>query len=196
MNTVVIRTEVHAGMSVRDLLQQVRERCWESYEHQDVPYELVVEQVQRERDVRRPGLFEVMFSLQQGAAGQLELAGLAVSGVEVETETARYELTLTVSEIEEELVGRLEYRTDLYEAARMERMAQHYEQLLAAMAADVEAPVWGLKFLSAAEEREQVEEWNRTAREFPRESSIAEQFELQVAHAGGGGSRQFTVRTG
>jgi amino acid adenylation domain-containing protein len=180
VNTLVIRTEVRAGMTVRDLLQEVRERCWESHEHQDVPYELVVEQVQRERDVRRPGLFEVMFSLQQGSAGQLELAGLAVSGIEVETETARYDLTLTVTELGEDLVGRLEYRTELYEAERMQRMAQHYERLLTEMA-DVEAPVWGLKLLSPAEEGEQVWEWNRTAREFPRESSIAEQFELQVA---------------
>ncbi len=181
VNTVVIRTTVKGEATVRQLLQQVRERCWEGYEHQDAPYDLVVEQVQRERDVQRPGLFEVMFSLQQGAAGQLELAGLGVSGVEVESEKAHHDLTLIMSEIGEELVGRLEYRTDLYEAERVRRMAQHYEQLLAATAANVEAPVWGLKFLSAAEEREQVEEWNRTAHAFPRESSIAEQFELQVA---------------
>jgi amino acid adenylation domain-containing protein len=180
VNTVVVRVEVGAETEVRELLRGVRERCWEAYAHQEAPYEVVVEAVQRERDLSRHGLFEVMFALQQGEVGELELGGLEVAWEEVGNERARYDLTLTLSETEGELEGQLEYRTDLYERERMERLLEHYERVLAGMVGDVEARVRGLKLLSAAEEREQVEEWNETRREFPRESCIQELFEAQA----------------
>jgi non-ribosomal peptide synthetase component F len=165
---------------VRELLRAVRERCWEGYGHQDVPYEVVVEEVQRERDLSRHGLFDVMFALQQGEVGELRMAGLEVEWLEVGSETARYDLTLTMSAVGEEIVGRLEYRTDLYEQERMERMVGHYEQVLQGLVGDAEAPVWGLKLLSEGEEREQIEEWNATRVEYGRERCIPELFEEQV----------------
>ena len=92
----------------------------------------------------------------------------------------RYDLTLTLSDGREELGGRLEYRTELYGQERMERMVRHYEQVLAGLVADVEAPVWGLKLLSEAEEQEQLVEWNGKRVEYRRESRVEELFAEQA----------------
>src|SRR6185437_5948707 len=107
----------------------------------------VVEELQPERDMSRSPLFQVMFVLQNAPLGELQLPGLKLEPLEVEQETAKFELTLTLMETEAGLVGWCNYRTELFDATTIERMLEHLQVLLEAAVADPEACAVALPYL-------------------------------------------------
>jgi len=130
VNTLVLRTDLSGDPSFRQLLGRVRETTLGAYAHQDLPFEKLVEELRPQRDVSRPPLFQVSFILQNAPWSKPELAGLEASLVGVEHQTAKFDLSVSLGERGQKIVGGLEYNTDLFEAATIERMAGHYRQLL------------------------------------------------------------------
>jgi amino acid adenylation domain-containing protein len=182
VNTLVLRTRIDATMSFREQLQQVREVCLGAYAHQDVPFEMVVEELQPERDTSRSPLFQVMFVMQNAPQGKLEMpAGLKLEPLEVELEATKFELTLMVMETEAGLVGQCSYRTELFEETTIARMLDHWQVLLDAAVADPEARVMALPYLTEREQHMLLEGWNETSRDYPREECVHELFERQAA---------------
>jgi amino acid adenylation domain-containing protein len=184
VNTLVLRTELNWEESTGEMLGRVRETVLEGYEHQDVPFEKLVEELRPERDLSRTPLFQVMFVVQSragsGESRGLELGGLKITGVEATSRTEKFEMTLAAEEKEGKIGGELSYRRDLYEESSMRRLVSHYENLLGEMVRDAQRPVGQLAMLNREEREQVVYEWNRTEREYPREQVVQELFEAQV----------------
>src|SRR5215213_7516873 len=125
VNTLVLRTDLSEGPTFKELLRRVRETALEAYAHQDVPFEMLVEELQPERNLSHAPLFQVMFVLQNARDQKLELPGLRLVPLEMDSETAKFDLTFSLSEAEEGLRGTIEYSTDLFNGETIERLAAH-----------------------------------------------------------------------
>jgi amino acid adenylation domain-containing protein len=181
VNTLVLRTDLSGDLSVRELLGRVREVCLGAYGHQDMPFEKLVEALQPQRDLRRTPLFQTMFLVQNGAAAALELPGLQLQSLESGGNTVEFDLTLSLSDdLLNGIFGQLSYRTELYEAETMARLAESYQRVLRAIVAEPGRQVSEVQLLSTAERRQILEAWNDTRREYRGAETIAELFEAQV----------------
>jgi amino acid adenylation domain-containing protein len=181
VNTLVMRTELSGNSAFGELLKQVRGVALDAYEHQDIPFEKLVEELQPERNPSHHPLFQVMFVLQNAPQEALSLPGLTVNRLPVDIGTAKFDLTLTLTETEESLNGSLEYNPDLFDASTIERMVGHFQTLLAGIVVDLETPVSQLPLLTAAERQELLFDWNDSQVDFPSEVCIHQVFEVQVA---------------
>ena len=162
------------------LLAQVRETTLQAYEHQDVPFEQVVEALQPQRSLSHSPLFQVMFVLQNAPMGEVELPGVTLCQLERASTIAKFDLTLSITETSQGLVGEWEYNTDLFDGSTIERMAGHFQNLLSAIVENPLAPVSELPLLSAAERHQLLVEWNDTAAVYPKDQCIHQLFEEQV----------------
>jgi amino acid adenylation domain-containing protein/FkbM family methyltransferase len=180
-NTLVLRSEVSGNLSFRELLKQVRATALSVYAHQDLPFEQLVELFQSDRNLSHHPLFQVMFVLQNAPMPPLKLSGLTLLNVDLENETAKFDLTLAMTETEDgRLGGSLEYDTTLFENARIKRMAQHFEMLLAGIVADPEQPLATLPLMTEEEKQQSLIEWNTTAVANRSHLGVHELFEAQV----------------
>jgi amino acid adenylation domain-containing protein len=180
VNTLVIRTDLRATPTFRELIRRVQEVTLGGYAHQDVPFEKLVEELQPERDLSHSPLFQVAFALQNAPIPQLELAGLALSPLETESITTKFDLVFSLEEKEQGLQGVAEYNTDLFDRATVERMTKHFGALLEAGAANPDQRIDRLQMLTRAEQSQLLEEWNRTAADYPSHKCIHHLFEEQV----------------
>jgi amino acid adenylation domain-containing protein len=170
VNTLVLRTDLSGNPSFRELLGRVRDVCLPAYDHQDVPFEKLVEELQPPRDLSRSPLFQVMFVLQNAPRTSMQLGDLTLSRQEADRNvTSRYELTLSVTESHRGLGVMVKYKTDLFDSATMKRFLQHYGALLAAAVAHPEKPLSALTLLDARERSQVLHEWNQTDADFPRD---------------------------
>ncbi|MCY1078721.1 non-ribosomal peptide synthetase [Archangium lansingense] len=180
INTLVLRSHLSDGSSFRELLSQVRTTTLAAYEHQDVPFEKLVEVLQPTRDLSRSALFQVMFTLQNTPSGELQLPGLTLSPVEQEGTTAKFELSLTLGEGPDGFGGALTYNTDLFEEATAARMMRHFQVLLEAIAAHPHTALRDLPLLTSEERQQVLLAWNDTRADFPRESTLHSLFQAQA----------------
>jgi non-ribosomal peptide synthetase component F len=156
VNTLVLRMELSGEMSSRELLGQVRDVCLGAYGHQDVPFERLVEELQPERSLSHSPLFQVAFGLDNAPRRVLELPGLRISGVESADDVVRFDLTLWMLEAAGELSGRWTYRTELFDAERVEQMSRQFERLLESLVANPEARVETLEMFTEAEKEQKA----------------------------------------
>jgi amino acid adenylation domain-containing protein/non-ribosomal peptide synthase protein (TIGR01720 family) len=180
VNTLVLRTRLEGNPSFSELLNQVRQLTLEAYEHQDVPFEQVVEALQPQRHLNHSPLFQVMFTLQNAPTGQLELPGLTLTPLEIETAIAKFDLTLSMQETPEGLIGIWEYNSDLFEADTIARMALHFQTLLEAVVANPQQQIASLPMLADKERHQLLVEWNDTTTDYPTSQNIHQLFEQQV----------------
>ncbi|NLG50016.1 MAG: amino acid adenylation domain-containing protein, partial [Chloroflexi bacterium] len=181
VNTLVMRGDLSGQPGFRDLLKRVRETALGAYAHQDVPFEMLVEQLQPQRNMSHTPLFQVAFSLQNTPAVQRELPGLTLKAMSLESGTAKFDLTLVMAETDEGLAGSVEYNTDLFEAETIRRMVGHLQTLLEGIVAAPDCSVARLPLLTADERRQVLAAWNETTRPFPGERCMHELFEEQAA---------------
>ena len=165
VNTLVLRVRLSHVMTFRELLKQVRETALEAYAHQDLPFEKLVEELQPERILSHSPLFEVMFHLQNAVTESLSLSGLRVSQLEVEAQTAKFDLSLSIAESNAGLIGALNYNTDLFDTASVERTAGHFERVLEAAVANPDEQISRLQMLSDAERDQVLSQWNDRPRD-------------------------------
>ena len=156
VNTLVLRVEVNGEMSSRELLGRVREVCLGAYGHQEVPFERLVEELRPERSLNHSPLFQVAFGLDNAPREELQLPGLKLSGMESENEVVRFDLTLWMTELAGELSGRWMYRTELFDAERVQRMSRQLERLLENMVANPEARIETLEMFTEAEKEQKA----------------------------------------
>jgi len=179
VNTLVLRTDLSGDPSFRELLQRVRETTLGAYAHQDLPFEKLVEALQPERNLSHSPLFQVMFALQNAPLEALALPGLHLELSEIESNTARFDLTLSLVDTEQGLLGRLEYNSDLFDPATIDRMLGHFQTLLVGIVADPNQSLATLPLLSTAE-RQQFLAWNGTQADYPQDQCLHQLFEAQV----------------
>jgi len=181
LNTLVLRTDLSGAPSFRELLARVRATALAAYDHQDTPFELLVETLQPTRDMSRAPFFQVMFDLQKAQLGRLELAGLAFEQLQVDIGTAKFDLALSMEEDAERLYGYLNYNTDLFAHETITAMLAHFETLLRAIVADPAQSIAALPLLTASETA-QLLAWSHESSPAPRPyQSIVAQIAQQAA---------------
>jgi amino acid adenylation domain-containing protein len=180
VNTLVIRTDLSGNPEFKTLLLRIKEETLQAYAHQDVPFEKIVEELQPERNLSHNPLFQVMFVLQNAPMGNLELPNLSLTPLELEQVTAKFDLTLSMSETKEGLQGIWEYRTDLFDVATINRMVGHLQTLLESIVANPQQRIAELPLLTKLEQHQLLVEWNNTQTEYPQDKCIHQLFESQV----------------
>ncbi|MEG4330816.1 amino acid adenylation domain-containing protein [Microcoleus sp. AT9_A2] len=182
VNTLVLRTDVSGDPTFRELLQRVREVTLGAYAHQDLPFEKLVEELQPDRSLSYNPVFQVMFQLQNNPMPPLDLPGLTLSLLDVETNTTQFDLSLDLEELGERLQASVEYSTDLFDRATITRMLGHLQTLLEGIVPNPEQRLWSLPLLTAVE-KQQLLEWNNTFAQYPQDKCIHQLFEEAVSRS-------------
>jgi amino acid adenylation domain-containing protein len=184
VNTLALRTDVSGSSTFRSLVRRVKDVALGAYAHQDLPFEKLVEELNPERDTSHSPVFQVMFIMQNLPRETPALSGLTITRVPMPAVTAKYDLTLFLTETATGLNCWFEYNTDLFDAATIERMAAHFETLLKGIVANPEQRIGELPLLTALQRAQLLTEWNDTAVDFGRDECIHTLFEEQVERNG------------
>ncbi|MGH9362500.1 MAG: condensation domain-containing protein, partial [Thermoanaerobaculia bacterium] len=154
VNQLVLATDLGGDPTFRELLGRVREVALSAYAHQDLPFEKLVEELQPERDLGRPLLFQVKVEVQSATPPLPDLAGLTLTPLEIDRGVVRYDLHLSLTETGGGLAGWLQYSTDLFDPPAADRIARDFERLLERVLADPDARLSALTADLAASARE------------------------------------------
>ncbi|MCA1006191.1 amino acid adenylation domain-containing protein [Rhodococcus hoagii] len=180
VGTLVLRSDVRPDLTFAQLLADVRAADLAAFEHADVPFERLVEILDVERSQSRHPLFQVMLTLQNLAPASLELPGLSVSGVDVDSVAAKFDLQVTLSESADGLSVDLTYATDLFDESTMRVFGERFRRVLAAVTSDPAVVVGDVELLDETERVQVLERWNATARPVD-DSTLVDLFDAQVA---------------
>jgi amino acid adenylation domain-containing protein len=180
VNTLVLRTDLSGAPGFTTLLQRVKKSTLEAYEHQDVPFEKLVEVLSPERDMSRSPLFQAMFALQNAPYSTLHLGSATLERFDVRTVAAQFDLTVAMAEMADGMQCSIEYCTDLFEAATITRWIEQFKVLLGGIVANPEQSIAALPLLSSSERRQLLDEWNRTEANYPRERCLTDLIEEQA----------------
>jgi amino acid adenylation domain-containing protein len=178
INMLVMRTDLGGDPLFTDLIRRVRETTLGAYAHQDLPFEAIVSALRPERDASRTPLFQVVLT-EQTDARVPDLPGLGAAHLSPTSRVARFDLSMNYLDTPDELSLGVEYSTDIFEAATIERLFRHFETLLRAIAENPDRRLSELPLLETEERRRMLVEWNRTELDYPRKC-IHQLFEERV----------------
>ncbi|HEX7240168.1 MAG TPA: amino acid adenylation domain-containing protein, partial [Longimicrobiaceae bacterium] len=184
INTLALRARLGADPTWSGLLEQVREETLGAYNHQDLPFERLVEELGVERSLTHTPVFQTTLTLNlfDGESSEpLELGALGLGSFGGGGGVAKFDLDLVFADAGEGLGGTLIYKRALFEAATMSRLAGHLETVLEAMVADPRQRLSELSLLRGAERVQVLEEWNATDRPYPAAPLLPERFAAQAA---------------
>ncbi|MEO3860228.1 non-ribosomal peptide synthase/polyketide synthase [Acrocarpospora sp. B8E8] len=180
INSLVLRTDVSGAPTFAELLGRVRETDLAAYEHQDLPFERLVEAVNPVRSLARHPLFQVMVVYLSDQDGTLDLPGLGVAPEPLGQETAKFDLSFDFIERGDVLEGWIEFSSDLFDEVTAERMGRRLVKLLEQVTADPDRPVSGLDVLVDDERELVLNSWNDTKQPVPG-TTLPELFRAQAA---------------
>ncbi|MDY7008074.1 MAG: amino acid adenylation domain-containing protein [Cyanobacteriota bacterium] len=178
LNTLVLHSDLSGNPSFLELLKRVRNVILSAYANQDVPFEQVVNALHCDRHISQNPLFQVMFVLQPPLND--DRLGWKVSQLEVDSGCSKFDLTFNLEERPEGMIGAIEYNTDLFDAATIDRVLGHLITLLEGIVAHPETSIAQLPLLTEAESHQLLVEWNDTAVNYPQDKCIHQLFEEQV----------------
>lgn len=179
VNTQVIRTDLSGDPSVLELIGRVREVSMGAYDHQDLPFDKLVEELKPERDASRPPLFQVVFAVQNSPGDDVTLTDLQVEPFTIPVTAARFDLECHVFYSGKGLELRLAYNTDLFDQGTIRRFGERYRTLLEAVVEDPSQPISDLPLLGGAEAAE-LRSWKPPTLDYPWQKPISRWFEEQV----------------
>ena len=180
VNSLVMRLDLSGMPSFRTLVARVRRAALDSYQHQDLPFEKLVEDLNPERHLSRHPLFQVMFAFQNAPRGELTLSGLQVSRKLLHSSSTRFDLELHLFAEGDAWSGQLVYSRDLFEEATIEGIARQYLILLEGMLAQPDRLVSLVPMMSSIERDRILVAWNATSVDYPRDRCVHELFEDQA----------------
>lgn len=181
LNTLVLRTKLSGDLPFRHLLKRVRDVVLDAQAHADVPFEYLVKELQPERTPGQNPFFQVSLTLvpEQPALP----CGWTLTQMEVETDTAKFGLSLQLDDRPEGLIGRFEYNTDLFHATTIARMSTHWQCLLESVVSHPTERIGELSLLSEEERRQLLLNWNAPQEEYVAGICVHQLFEHVVEHA-------------
>lgn len=180
VNTLALRVNVSGDPTVRELLARVREVCLGAYDHQEVPFEQVIDAVKPPRDLSRAPLFQVTFDIQEDAAASMQKGGVEFVPQQQEAVSSKIDLGFSIEPTADRLTCTLSFNPDLFEATTIERMAGHFAALLDDFVARPDARVSQLRLMGVSEQEQVVTGWNRTDRDFPADKTLPELIDQQA----------------
>jgi acyl-CoA synthetase (AMP-forming)/AMP-acid ligase II/acyl carrier protein len=194
VNLVLIRADLGGAPSFVELLDQVRRKVLNAFEYGDYPFHLLAEKLQMDRDPSRPPLFQISFILQKPQrvkeAVSLDLnhevrpsglGDLHIKILPVGRKFARTDLELEMMEVDNDLSASIQFNTDLFRAEDIARMAGHYQRLLKGVVATPSKKIWQLPILTDREERQILQKWNKSGKNYPPSATVLELLQKQVA---------------
>ncbi len=177
VNTVAVPVDMTEEPTFDDLIERVRSATLDAFDHQDLPFELLVEDLQPERDLSHPPLFQVMFTSLRSELGALNLNDLEVEAWDLDTETSQFDLTLHAVEHGEGVSLSLEYNTALFREDTARRLLENYRGLLTAALRSPDQPVSRLPMLAAAEEQRILRDLSGVSDTLRPRTNVVDQFE-------------------
>ncbi|WDZ59801.1 non-ribosomal peptide synthetase [Paenibacillus polymyxa] len=185
VNTLAIRNYPEGGKTFRDYVLEVKENALKAFEHQDYPFEELVEKLDVDRDLSRNPLFDTMFALQNIEQKEQQLAGLQLASYPSEQTTAKFDLSLFAVEDGEQISCALQYGTRLYKRETIERLTEHLQQLINAVINQPDIALSAIEMVSAQEKELLVQRFNDTVADYPypRDQALHVLFEEQVAQS-------------
>jgi amino acid adenylation domain-containing protein len=184
VNTLVLRTDLHGDPDFREVLRRVKEVCLGAYAHQDMPFEKLVIELQPDRDLSRTPLFQTMLVLQNVPVGQPRMKGLSVTEIPGHSQTAKFDLLLSLMETKEALRVALQFDSEIFERSRIQRMGEHFVRLLEEVARDPNQRISEIGMLRESERQQLLVDWNRSSLEYPKEKCVHELFAEQALRRG------------
>ena len=181
VNTVVVRASLAGDPTFAELLRRVRGVALEAYAHQQLPFDKLVQELVARRDLSHAPLFQVLFDLQTAPAEEFSLPGLTLSAFEFEQDTTKFDLALSMLEHRGGVNCSVQFNTDIFDAATVERMFRHFRNLLHAVAARPGLRLSELELLGDEERRALLLDFNRTGRDYPADLRAHELFERRAA---------------
>ncbi|WP_176516653.1 non-ribosomal peptide synthetase [Pseudomonas faucium] len=178
VNTLVLRADCSADLSFAGLLAQTRQAMIEAQDHQDLPYEQLLEHLMPQRGAQQ-ALFQVLYNHHQ-AADAAHLGGLRLEALDSQPQQAQFDLALSTAQGEHGLSAAFTYDRDLFDAATLQRLANHWQALLEQALQHPELPLARLAMLAPAERLQAQEAWNGDAVSHAQSQSLAERIEAQA----------------
>jgi amino acid adenylation domain-containing protein len=195
INTLVLRADLSGDPTFEELAAQVSKVILEAYEHQDLPFEKLVEVLQPERNMSHTPFFQVAFNFQNTLIFDLDFPDLHIRLLEQPTGIAKFSLTMDVNEVDGKLLGAVEYNTDLFEAETAKRMLEHFQRLLEGILEDPTQSISVLPLLSEEDQHQILEAWNDTRTDYPRDACVHHLFEAQAKRTPNAVAVSFDDRT-
>ncbi|QRV07666.1 amino acid adenylation domain-containing protein [Bacillus velezensis] len=182
VNTLAIRTEPKGDKRFTDYLAEVRQAALEAYEHQDYPFEELVERIGVQRDMSRNPLFDVMFVLQNMERESLNLNELHLTqAADTSHKTAKFDATLYASEGSDGSISfDFEFNTDIYQKQTIEKWLSYFTRILTKVIEDQIIPLGDIHVLDDAETNRVIYQFNQTKSDYPRHETISRLFERQA----------------
>lgn len=180
LNTLALRTDLSGNPRFNELLAQVRETALEAYAYQAVPFEKLVEVLQPVRDLSRPPVVQVMVNGMNLSASNFALPRLTAELIGFDSFSTKFDLTLYFSETPNGIEGWLQYATDLFDTATIERLGEHWVNVLQAVVANPAQRLSDLPLLGEEERHPLLSAWNDTTADYPDTQTIHQLFETQA----------------
>ena len=182
VNTLALRVDLRSDASVAELLAQVKATTLSAFDHPELPFEQVVEALRPQRSLGYSPVFQAMLVLNNTPdGGPLELPGLTLAPLATDRTTTHFDLSLSLTDVDAQLTGSINYARGLFDRTTIERWAGHYETVLQGMVADARCSLASLPLLTAAQRKQLLKRFNATATDYPHEALIHELFEAQAA---------------
>jgi len=186
VNMLALRDRIVATDQVGEVIARVKSTVGTALDHSSYPFDLLVEELDLDRDMGRNPLFDVVVSFRDAAAREEPIQGLDVEPVSFEPGISKFDLTFFFEESEDGSIKlAIEYSTDLFGPERVQRMADHLIELVRSMERDASVEIGTLDILTRAERIQLLADFNRTAMAYPRDATVAGLFEEQVKRVPG-----------
>ena len=180
-NTIVVRADLSGDPTFRELLRHTREECFDAFEHKQLPFEDLVDDLRPERSLSYTPIFQTIFLLEESPSDRMKFGDLEVEFLDLKASVSRNDVIFGLFRNPEKATLWAEYRTDLYDAVTIERLLAAYDALFASALAAPDTPISRLSVLDRTDRRKVVEQWNATDSAYPRDSTIVREFEARVA---------------
>ena len=181
VNTLALRSQVEGEETFASLVSKVKATCLEAYEHQDAPFEKVVDLLRPQRNLAISPLFQVMFILRNS---EMRAPGGHIQRYPLGGGISKFDLTLALAETPEGLAGSIEYSTALYTPQTIARMVEHFTAVCQAVVATPTAKIRDLDYLGEAEQRRLLVDYNATHADYPTDTCLHQLFVEQAARDG------------
>lgn len=180
VNTLAMRGKPRAGKTFKCFLEEIRDTCLLAYEHQEYPFEELVEDANVQRDMSRNPIFDVMLVLQNNETADFTLDGVTANMLETKTNVAKFDLTFNIYEVKEGYKIELEYDTLLFKKESVEQILEHYVLILEQIVSNPNVMIEKLQMISAQEKKLILHQFNNTATDYPKDKTVADLLEDQA----------------
>lgn len=195
VNLLVLRLDVSGNPSLGSLLERVRQTVLEAFEHGEVPFEMLVRELEPDRDPARNPLAQVQFSMQSTrGSGAIEMRGISLDAIPEDVSTTRFDMECHVVDEAAGIAVHLIYNTDLFDAGMARSLLLRFERFLRALTTTPDCGVDEVSLLSDEECALQLETWVSTSTIYPRDDTVASLFSAKAFQRGDAPALEFGDR--